>query len=203
MVGRDAWQVGSDPFTEMRQEKRERTKKNEKQQMGNLKVALKQSGPRALPGTVKLAASLPQHGKGRPTTRKDMEEDVRSMLLCAGIKQMSRRRLPASVQPKASASDCSMRLHCCVDLLPYVCRSGWRPERQAPRRRPWASSTSGLSARRRVRERPSASVESWLQSWTRRVLKGLLRYEPVHDHTWEAVSSSKLCTLYFTVADRR
>ena len=61
----------------MRQAKRERTKKNEKQQMGNLKVALKQSGPRSLPGTVRLAASLPEHGKGRPSKRKDMEEDVR------------------------------------------------------------------------------------------------------------------------------
>ena len=77
MAGCAAWQVGSDPFAEMRLAKRERTQKNEKQQMGNLKVALKESGPRALPGTVRLAASLPQHGKGRPTKRKDMEDDVR------------------------------------------------------------------------------------------------------------------------------
>ena len=64
----------------MRQEKRERLKKNEKQQMGNMKLAMKQSGPRALPGTVKLAASLPQHGKGRPAKRKDTEDDVRPPL---------------------------------------------------------------------------------------------------------------------------
>ncbi len=75
-------QVGSDPFTEMRQAKRERLKKNEKQQMGNLKVAMKQSGPRALPGTVKLAASLPQHGNGRPSKQKDTEDDVRRSLWC-------------------------------------------------------------------------------------------------------------------------
>ena len=75
-------QVGSDPFTEMRQAKRERLKKNEKQQMGNLKVAMKQSGPRALPGTVKLAASLPQHGNGRPSKRKDTEDDVRRPTWC-------------------------------------------------------------------------------------------------------------------------
>ena len=65
----------------MRQAKRERLKKNEKQQMGNLKVAMKQSGPRALPGTVKLAASLPQHGNGRPSKRKDTEDDVRCCLM--------------------------------------------------------------------------------------------------------------------------
>ena len=76
-IGYAMLQVGSDPFTEMRQAKRERLKKNEKQQMGNLKVAMKQSGPRALPGTVKLAASLPQHGNGRPSKRKDTEDDVR------------------------------------------------------------------------------------------------------------------------------
>jgi hypothetical protein len=174
-----AWQVGSDPFTEMRQAKRERTKKNEKQQMGNLKVALKQSGPRALPGTVRLAASLPQHGKGRPTKRKDMEDDVRGSLSFAIIKSNAIHDccLSDCMQLEASAVDpviCITLVGC--EVLHGVCRSGWRLEQRAPRRRRWASSTSGLSARRRVSERLLANAASWLQSWTTRVLSRLLRY---------------------------
>lgn len=52
-------------------------KLNDKQHMGNLKAAMKASGPGALPATLKLAASLPEHGKGKPTKRKDLADDVR------------------------------------------------------------------------------------------------------------------------------
>ena len=72
-----ARQEGSDPFTDMRQGKKDRMKLNDKQHMGNLKAAMKASGPGALPATLKLAASLPEHGKGKPTKRKDLEADVR------------------------------------------------------------------------------------------------------------------------------
>jgi len=55
-------------------------KLNDKQHMGNLKAAMKASGPGALPATLKLAASLPEHGKGKPTKRKDLADDVRMLL---------------------------------------------------------------------------------------------------------------------------
>lgn len=73
-------QAGSDPFTDMRQGKKDRIRLNEKQQMGNLKTAIKASGSGALPATLKLAARLPEHGKGVPTKRKDLEADVRLLL---------------------------------------------------------------------------------------------------------------------------
>ena len=63
----------------MRQGKKDRIKLNEKQQMGNLKSAIKASGPGALPATLKLAARLPEHGKGMPNKRKDLEADVRHL----------------------------------------------------------------------------------------------------------------------------
>ena len=60
----------------MRQGKKDRMKMNDKQHMGNLKAAMKASGPGALPATLKLAASLPEHGKGKPTKRKDLAKSL-------------------------------------------------------------------------------------------------------------------------------
>ena len=72
-------QVGEDPFTKQRQEKRERVKKNEAQQLANLKAAAKAGGGAgALPPTLRLAAALPQHGKGRPAKRRELKEEVRA-----------------------------------------------------------------------------------------------------------------------------
>jgi regulator of ribosome biosynthesis len=70
------WQVGEDPFTKQRQDKRERVKKQAKQQLGNLKAAVKTGGAGALPPTLRLAAALPEHGKGRPVKRKELSGEV-------------------------------------------------------------------------------------------------------------------------------
>ncbi len=69
-------QVGEDPFTKQRQEKKERVKKQEKQQLANLKAAAKAGGAGALPPTLRLAAALPEHGKGRPAKRKELKGEV-------------------------------------------------------------------------------------------------------------------------------
>jgi regulator of ribosome biosynthesis len=61
-----------DPFSRKLKEKKERVKKNEKQRLGNLKNAVKEGGKGALPATLKLAASLPEHGRGKPSKRKEM-----------------------------------------------------------------------------------------------------------------------------------
>lgn len=69
-------QPGEDPFTKQRNEKKERVKKQEKQQLANLKAAAKAGGAAALPATLRLAAALPEHGKGRPAKRKELKGEV-------------------------------------------------------------------------------------------------------------------------------
>ncbi len=67
-----------DPFTRKLKEKKERVKKNENQRLGNLKNAAKEGGSAALPATLKLAASLPEHGRGRPSKRKEMLGELKT-----------------------------------------------------------------------------------------------------------------------------
>lgn len=75
-------QVGEDPFSKLRQEKRERVKEQQQRQLKNIKASAKAVGSSAaLPPTLKLAAALPAHGKGKPTKRKEMQDDVRTALL--------------------------------------------------------------------------------------------------------------------------
>jgi regulator of ribosome biosynthesis len=70
-------QVGDDPFSQMAREKKERVKTNAKRQLANMKANAKAGdGQVQLPPTLKLAASLPEHGKGRPIKRKDMHNEV-------------------------------------------------------------------------------------------------------------------------------
>jgi regulator of ribosome biosynthesis len=69
--------VGEDPFAKLKQEKRERVKAQQMRQMANIKASAKATGAKAaLPPTLKLAAALPTHGKGRPPKRKEMHDDV-------------------------------------------------------------------------------------------------------------------------------
>lgn len=61
-----------DPFTKNAKDKRERVKKQKGRQLENLKNAVKEGGTGALPATLRLSATLPEHGHGKPTKRKDM-----------------------------------------------------------------------------------------------------------------------------------
>eukprot|EP00882_Tetradesmus_deserticola_P023738 GHRQ01025848.1.p2 GENE.GHRQ01025848.1~~GHRQ01025848.1.p2 ORF type:complete len:144 (+),score=43.50 GHRQ01025848.1:702-1133(+) len=70
-------QPGEDPFTLLRQEKRDRQKKQNKQQLANVKQALKTGGAAAVPATLRLAATLPDKGKGKPTKRRELRDEVR------------------------------------------------------------------------------------------------------------------------------
>lgn len=69
-------QLGEDPFTQLRQEKRSRVNKQEQQQLANLKQAAKVGGKAALPATLQLAATLPEKGKGKHIKRKELKDDV-------------------------------------------------------------------------------------------------------------------------------
>ena len=40
------------------------------------------AAPAALPPTLQLAASLPEHGHGRPVKRKEIRDDVRAHAVC-------------------------------------------------------------------------------------------------------------------------
>ena len=69
-------QVGEDPFTQMKKDKAGRVKAGEKLQLANVKHSLKTAGKGSVPPTLKLAASLPEHGRGKPTKRKELKQDV-------------------------------------------------------------------------------------------------------------------------------
>lgn len=78
-------QVGDDPFSAGIREKKERVAKQDKRRLANLKATAKAGGTSSLPPTLKLAASLPQHGKGRPVKRKELKDDVRGCLMGGSI----------------------------------------------------------------------------------------------------------------------
>lgn len=70
--------MGGDPFTALKQEKRERVKAQRQRQVANVKASSRdKGGPVVLPPTLKLAAALPSHGKGKPSKRQEMQGDVR------------------------------------------------------------------------------------------------------------------------------
>lgn len=81
--------LGEDPFSKAKTEKKQRTARQTTQQLANLKVAAKQGGKAALPSTIKLAASLPEHGKGRPVKRKDLRGELKSASRQAAISTAS------------------------------------------------------------------------------------------------------------------
>lgn len=67
-----------DPFSIMKREKKERVKRQEGKQLANLKAAAKSGGKDVLPSTLKLAATLPQHGRGKPTKRKELKGELKN-----------------------------------------------------------------------------------------------------------------------------
>lgn len=69
-------QVGEDPFSQMKKDKAGKVKAGQKRELANVKNALKKAGRGAVPPTLKLAASLPEHGRGRPTKQKELKDDV-------------------------------------------------------------------------------------------------------------------------------
>lgn len=82
---RSQWrlQIGEDPFTQLKQEKRERVKAQHQRQVANLKTSSKGGGDAvALPPTLKLAAALPAHGRGKLNKRQEMQDDVRALIPC-------------------------------------------------------------------------------------------------------------------------
>ena len=70
-------QAGEDPFGDQRKEKKARVASQEGRQLKNKQASDKIHGKAVLPPTLKLAASLPEHGKGVPTKRRELKADVR------------------------------------------------------------------------------------------------------------------------------
>lgn len=70
----------------MERDKKGRVKAGKKRELANVKNTLKKVGKSAVPSTLKLAATLPEHGKGKPTKRKELVEDVRLLLYFKGIR---------------------------------------------------------------------------------------------------------------------
>ena len=73
-------QPGEDPFGEQRKEKKARLASQEGRQLKNKQASDKVHGKPALPPTLKLAASLPEHGKGAPTKKRELKLDVSTIL---------------------------------------------------------------------------------------------------------------------------
>ena len=67
-----------DPFTLQQREKKSRVKRNENSQLANLKAASKAGGKEVLPATLKLAAVLPEHGRGKPSKRKELKGELKT-----------------------------------------------------------------------------------------------------------------------------
>lgn len=70
-------QAGEDPFGDQRKEKKAKIASQEGRQLKNKQASDKIHGKPVLPPTLKLAASLPEHGKGVPTKRRELKADVR------------------------------------------------------------------------------------------------------------------------------
>ena len=95
-----------DPFASMRKEKKQRVKKQEDQQLKNLKASAKAGGNAALPPTLKLAAALPEHGRGRPSKRKELHSELKAITrqVTASTASMGRYdRAVAGENPKERA----------------------------------------------------------------------------------------------------
>ena len=75
-------QLGEDPFGEQRKEKKARLASQEGRQLKNKQASDKVHGKPALPPTLKLAASLPEHGKGVPTKKRELKLDVSAFFIC-------------------------------------------------------------------------------------------------------------------------
>jgi hypothetical protein len=77
-------QPGEDPFSLLKQEKKDRQKKQNKQQLANVKQAIKTGGAAAVPATLRLAATLPDKGKGKPTKRRELRDEVSQLVQFTG-----------------------------------------------------------------------------------------------------------------------
>jgi len=64
----------------MKKDKAGRVKAGQMRELANVKNALKKAGRGAVPPTLKLAASLPEHGRGRPSKKMELKDDVSPLL---------------------------------------------------------------------------------------------------------------------------
>jgi regulator of ribosome biosynthesis len=83
--------LGTDPFAEAAAARRDKRATNKRQQLGNLKKAAgkKGGGALALPPTLRLAAALPSHGKGKPVRSADARPALRAASKAAGVSTAS------------------------------------------------------------------------------------------------------------------
>ncbi|GAB4814848.1 hypothetical protein N2152v2_001894 [Parachlorella kessleri] len=89
-------EAGDDPFTKQRQERKDRVKKQAKQQLSNLKAATKAGA--TLPPTLRLAAALPEHGKGRPVKRKEYQGELKATTRQVGVSTASMGKFDRMVE---------------------------------------------------------------------------------------------------------
>lgn len=78
MMAKPSDKVGEDPFTGAAAKKRKGVEQNRERQINNMKADRKAAlgGRSAVPASVKLAATLPEHGRGRPQKRQEMDSAI-------------------------------------------------------------------------------------------------------------------------------
>lgn len=70
--------MGEDPFSAAEKKKKKRVSDNKERHINNLKANRKAAlgGQSTVPASVQLGASLPEHGRGKPQKRREMDGAV-------------------------------------------------------------------------------------------------------------------------------
>ena len=189
-------QPGEDPFGEQRKEKKARLANQEGRQLKNKQASDKIHGKPVLPPTLKLAASLPEHGKGVPTKRRELKADVSLMTARSSLATISDANLLAysvvkcmcpSSHPDLYWGQAGMlytHQHCGKSCM--ACRrSSQHLIKQVCPLLQWANLTRGFPMRRRVKGRRAPSVSS---SCLLQTAKALSAAPPQH---WQTASSEQ------------
>eukprot|EP01024_Parvocaulis_polyphysoides_P032409 TRINITY_DN29018_c0_g1_i1.p1 TRINITY_DN29018_c0_g1~~TRINITY_DN29018_c0_g1_i1.p1 ORF type:complete len:380 (-),score=61.26 TRINITY_DN29018_c0_g1_i1:327-1466(-) len=117
--------VGEDPFEKMQNEKRARVKKQEKQQLKNLKYTVKEKGQNAMPATIRLSSTLPQHGKGKPIKSKEFKQELSAASKYVGTSTASMGKFDKKISGDMDANKTKNRKR---KFLPVVDKSGKEKE---------------------------------------------------------------------------
>eukprot|EP01025_Chloroclados_australasicus_P059106 TRINITY_DN7462_c0_g2_i2.p1 TRINITY_DN7462_c0_g2~~TRINITY_DN7462_c0_g2_i2.p1 ORF type:complete len:384 (+),score=52.72 TRINITY_DN7462_c0_g2_i2:18-1169(+) len=117
--------VGEDPFEKMQSDKKARVQKQERQQLKNLQYTMKETGQNAMPASIRLSATLPKHGKGKPIKSKYFKEEISTVSKYAGLSTASMGKFDKKIEGDPDADKTKNRKR---KFLPVVDTSGKEKE---------------------------------------------------------------------------
>eukprot|EP00887_Chlorella_sp_A99_P000300 scaffold13.g300.t1 len=121
---------GEDPFAQQRAAKKARVAKQDRAQLANLKAGAKAGGRGALPPTLRLAAALPEHGRGAPAKRKELKGELNLAARQVAVSTASAGKFDRKVAGE-KAADRPQRGKRKKDLEAVADRGGGERARQA------------------------------------------------------------------------